>query len=976
MGFAKTILANDYPSPLDQLLREIEILTQDKESLKALRKMIELEEALRSSSLSSVEKSSYFLKVNSLPLDLAKLEVELDTGDFALGLAYEYTATNFYLRGDFESAKTNYHKALKVLLIHGHEYRVYRWLGLIYCMLEDIDAGLEYFNQAIATAKTYFGEGSAKGHAFLFALHANVLSVYSNSYDFKKAQEHATEALTYAEALHDPNFLLTAHLNQAHILVNTFKADKAIAVLNAAEYLLTENTKEAINYYNLLGIAYFKKEQYKKAIAAFEKSNGMIPSQSVHLANRRLNTGGIAEAQILLEDYEDALANFNTVISFYQDYTDIFNSSLADAFHGRAKVNLALGKLEAARQDIAKSLTYQGEYKTWKISHYSNLGGVYAAQFQKTKNPLYIDSLKQSIQENDRLIQKLYIEHRYFEDEVRLHSYVHDAYAKNLAYLYLSYSVDTASVSLAEVFRYFEGLKSYSLKEILKTDEAVRIGQVPEEILTQERAYKYQLSRIKKQLFKQEQTGKDSLKIRTYQKELSQTKDAYYLFLEELEIAYPNYYRYQYAHTQVSLPELQASLSSNEAIIEYFESHHDIFTLVIESENVRFYKQPKYNEWEEILHRFHKSLSNITYISHPDSTEEVFETYVFTARYLYKKLFQKVQDQLSEEIRYVKVVPDDHLNFIPFGLLLSGKGDNPSSYKNLPYLLRDFTLSYTSSASDYIRVKKQASKSTTSSYLGIAPAYQSDYSDSLDREIDKLSKQLKKEAILVRNNLQDLPAARASIQKISELYDGQTLTNHAANKQAFLAQAQGANILHFAMHGILNLDEPLFSHLVFSDTFPDYQLYIEEIFNLELSADLAVLSACNTGSGKMLNGDGVQSISRAFAFAGVSATTMSLWSVPDIQTSQIDLAFFKELKAGKRIDDALRNAQLAYLADAPKQRSHPFYWAGFVPSGDMEMRPLSNNYNNVFYILLMGGILFVGFWFLRSSGKTQYLEDN
>ncbi len=112
-------------------------------------------------------------------------------------------------------------------------------------------------------------------------------------------------------------------------------------------------------------------------------------------------------------------------------------------------------------------------------------------------------------------------------------------------------------------------------------------------------------------------------------------------------------------------------------------------------------------------------------------------------------------------------------------------------------------------------------------------------------------------------------------------------------------------------------------------------MYLEELYGLHLNADLAVLSACNTGKGILDSSKGMVSLNRAFTLAGVPSTLASLWEVPDNVTQKIMVDFYQNLKDGQSKSMALRNAKLKYLkttTDANFQL--PFYWAGFVLHGD------------------------------------------
>jgi len=166
------------------------------------------------------------------------------------------------------------------------------------------------------------------------------------------------------------------------------------------------------------------------------------------------------------------------------------------------------------------------------------------------------------------------------------------------------------------------------------------------------------------------------------------------------------------------------------------------------------------------------------------------------------------------------------------------------------------------------------------------------------------------------------------------------------------------------MHGENNQLFPSLSHLKLSERSKD-NLYLGDIYNYKLNASLAVLSACNTGRGKYLKGEGAQNISRAFQFAGVKSTLMSLWSIPDIQTAQLNKGFFQNLNDGQRKDESLRFAKLEFLDQAPKVFQHPFYWAGQVVVGQMEALDPNNGQKTHFLWGLLGMLFMLALIFYK-----------
>ena len=188
---------------------------------------------------------------------------------------------------------------------------------------------------------------------------------------------------------------------------------------------------------------------------------------------------------------------------------------------------------------------------------------------------------------------------------------------------------------------------------------------------------------------------------------------------------------------------------------------------------------------------------------------------------------------------------------------------------------------------------------------------------------------------LRREGFGALPGARQEGTEIAALFKKERLlVGPAARKADVIKQMAGAKLLHFATHGYLNDKNPLLSSLVLAPepegSGDDGVLSAREILNLPMAARLAVLSACETGRGKAAGGEGLQGLAWAFRAAGCPCVVASQWRVDDAATRELMLKFYKGLQAGKRKDDALRDAMLAVKANKPS----PFFWAAFQVIGD------------------------------------------
>ncbi len=188
--------------------------------------------------------------------------------------------------------------------------------------------------------------------------------------------------------------------------------------------------------------------------------------------------------------------------------------------------------------------------------------------------------------------------------------------------------------------------------------------------------------------------------------------------------------------------------------------------------------------------------------------------------------------------------------------------------------------------------------------------------------------------------LDRLPRTRDEVEYIaglfppdrSRVYFGKESTEEIV-KQETLGRYRR---LHFATHSLIDERDPSRSSVVFSlddDPGEDGFLEVSEISELELDCDLVVLSACQTGRGQLVSGEGILGLSRAFLYAGARSVVVSLWNVSDISTAQLMKNFYQNLVDGAGNATALRQAKLK-MARGSTETRHPYYWAPFIVVGE------------------------------------------
>ncbi len=289
---------------------------------------------------------------------------------------------------------------------------------------------------------------------------------------------------------------------------------------------------------------------------------------------------------------------------------------------------------------------------------------------------------------------------------------------------------------------------------------------------------------------------------------------------------------------------------------------------------------------------------------------------------LYELLLKPAQAQLKGKTNLI-IVPDGKLWELPFQALLSA----PQRF-----LLEDAALSYAPSLTVLREMaRRRPAKSAGATLLAFG-------NPALEQATQERA------ALTLRGGkLAALPEAEEEVKALGRLYGAarsRVYTGVAAREDRAKAEATQARVLHFATHGVLNDAAPLYSHLVLApgEQNEDGLLEAWELLQLDLHADLAVLSACETARGRVGAGEGVIGLTWALFVAGVPSTVVSQWKVESAATRELMLSFHRALNPSSNVNqttaksEALRQAALKLLRKPVT--SHPFYWAGFVLMGD------------------------------------------
>jgi CHAT domain-containing protein len=285
---------------------------------------------------------------------------------------------------------------------------------------------------------------------------------------------------------------------------------------------------------------------------------------------------------------------------------------------------------------------------------------------------------------------------------------------------------------------------------------------------------------------------------------------------------------------------------------------------------------------------------------------------------LYLALIQPLGTQLDD--KNLVIVPDGELAKIPFDALLTSPvvNKNRINFAALPYLLYQYRISYTYSAS--LLCRNRENEFIPKHIYAFAPSYGSGPEDQ------------------TRAGFGNLQAIFQEIEGIGKWFSQcQFISGQQASKRSFRSVSRDNAILHLAMHATVNEDNHNYSYLAFSEhdsISHDSRLYNYEISLMDIKSPLVVLSACNTGDGAIIQGEGAMSLHRGFLLAGVPSVVHTLWSIEDASSARIMENFYKYLAEGKDKREALHLAKIEYIKTMPPTLVNPYFWSGYALSGD------------------------------------------
>jgi len=450
-------------------------------------------------------------------------------------------------------------------------------------------------------------------------------------------------------------------------------------------------------------------------------------------------------------------------------------------------------------------------------------------------------------------------------------------------------------------FQFSESSKAIVLQEKLQADFALQ--GMEQSVQQQDIDFRSKIAFYQSSINTNKATEGDKQRLKNWQSELWQSKEAYERFQQKIELENPDYYAVKYAQSITSVSNLQEKLQSDSALIEYFTGTENSYVFVITKSTYNIHKVNICSQrqladiqlFKKLIRQFNKSGKII----------EEYQSFRKLAFQLYLKLLEPALQNLDQKVNRLIIIPDGLLHHITFEALLTTQTTHhPSAYyhpKNLDYVCKDYALSYSYSASLLLNTYKHTDNNYKQVFAGFAP------------------------------NLEDLNRNQEEVVQINDLLKGELLLNEVASIENFQKKAVESKIAHLATHAQCKNDHHQLSSIQF---YGKQNLNTNTIENMKINTALTVLSACETGYGFIQRGEGAMSLARSFYLAGCPSLVASLWRANDQSTAKLMLYFYQHLKNGVPKDVALQKAKLQYCTESGLRESHPFYWAGFVQYGN------------------------------------------
>jgi CHAT domain-containing protein/tetratricopeptide (TPR) repeat protein len=906
---------------------------------------------------------------------------------------------SFYNRGDFKQAINYYKKALFLAQRNGlieEEINILIRIGNIYWYTRNYSKSIDSYLQALNLARE-----KRKGQHEVICLR-NIGLTYWKLNDIQKAIYYYQKAFEVAREIGDKKRQARCLNNLAFIFRSRGEYIKALDCLEEALDIFRSlnNDYGTLKCLNSLGVLYWYLGYYTKAVDYYKQALNLARKlQERKEEGKILNNLGIIHRH--LNDYKQAFHYYKLALKIAKEHTNKREV-------GRYKNNI--GNLYFDKGDYNKALSYYREsYELSKevndqinlVNLTCNLGLTYA---QLHDYPKAIEYSKMALalsketgqfnvmweayfdlaqayekQDNFELALKNYEKAIEVVESLRSRIQISDykagflrdkieAYHGMINLLFKLYKLNPSFEYIKKAFNFAERAKARAFLDSL-AESQVEIGKGIDPLLRkQEKEITRAISRIYTQLVNSNPTKEERKRMLA---ELDNLENELEEIKRKIIQKSPAYASLKYPEP-IILEETQTKLLDEKSVfLEYSLGKENSYLFVVTKNDIKMYALPSQKKIEKKVYNY------LQFISQPSPQKEKIKKGYNAGYQLFKTLILPAFQEINNKEK-LYVIPDGILYYLPFEtLIMKNKG------KKVKFLIEKYEIAYAPSTSvlrEIISRGREEEKNKRSLIAFGDPVF-GKAEITGDKTQFIIRRGLYSEAGFKFNRLK---FSGIEVNKISALFPKEKkdifLRERAKEEIVKFRDLRKYKIIHFATHGFIDDIRPSRSAVILTldnDPKEDGFLQMREIFNLDLNADLVTLSACQTGLGKLIKGEGIVGLNRAFFYAGASSVLMSLWTVNDHAGAQFMERFYYHLKNAKPKAKALRKVKLEMIR-SKTSLSHPYYWAGFILSGESESKIINSSFFNIFYYILQISLLSIAFLFvfLFFKKKLNYSKNS
>lgn len=874
---------------------------------------------------------------NSLALDISR---ELTNGRGKDLVSPLQTLAKMHLNiGDFHKAKTLLEEALQIDMEGESEANnlsavLYNYLAEVVIAQDNaLNEGLSYYDKALALTET--DEEQAPQDLLLrltinrksAVIHLMKAEIARSSGALEVADSSFNEAIRRLNHALDLDEAMTRGEGASDVII---LANMGEAYFSVGEYELAEkHLKEAI-----------KRADAKPTIGKREtaKADALLTLAEIALLEKNFQSFHQYRSQC-----ESVIARFPALTFSHQveSYNLMARSFLEQSAFDSA-VYYAQKALDSNLVDPNSPATepnnisyYQGFTTTISL-----LPQIYLAKYEEGKN---LDDLKRAQVHSKQYIKKIIdlITEARDKNDLADQLAVYNREIQRGAYIsHQLYKITGDEVYKEDAFAASQQSRSVILKTVTQ-GAGLNYAQVPKQVLAEAGKLDSRVTYYSGLLKTAQLNNESEEKIQDIKDKLFESKENVRLNRLMMEENHPEYFSFKFDNRTFTSEMIQGELSEGTTYLEFIDGEEEVLVFVISKTDFQLTAIPKAPDTDRIASNLIESLR----------TTENSEANLAA---LYNQYIAPVRPSLKTE--RLMIVPDGNLWNINFELLKSGEDS--------PFLIEEYSISYAYSANSLFKINRRGKTKKKILAYSFGKASNMAPSGKLFRSVQQ----------------NELPGSALEVHELSGITSGDFFYMEGASETSFKNRAVDYDIIHLAIHGEIDEFDYDRSRLYFNtdlaDSINDGVLYPFELYNMDLNANLAVLSACNSGGGRISRGEGIMSLGRAFQYAGVNSLLLSKWEISDAVAPDIIVSFYQYIKEGMDKASALRAAKLDYLANADNITASPYYWGSFFILGDPEPISLKAGFDYTQVIIIFCLFIISASWAFRARmRKAQKNPD-